>query len=146
MDVNEVLSEVRDALSAKWVFGHPIHQGGVTLVPVARVRGAGGGGGGAAPKGMGEGSGSGFGLSARPAGAYVLRGGRVQWRPAVDANRVILGAQVLAGLLILARSWVLLARSFALRRRASSGDFEELRRRVKALRPRKGLLRRMRFA
>lgn len=144
MDVNEVLSEVRDALSAKWVFGHPIHQGGVTLVPVARVRGGGGGGGGAAPKGLGEGSGSGFGLSARPAGAYVLRGGRVHWRPAVDANRVILGAQILAGLFILARSWVLLARTWTLRSRASSRNVEGLRRRMQAFNP-KEFRRRLRF-
>jgi hypothetical protein len=42
------------------------------------------------------GSGSGFGLAARPVGAYLIRGEEVTWRPAVDLNRIVLGAQVVA--------------------------------------------------
>jgi uncharacterized spore protein YtfJ len=68
----------------------------VTVIPVARVAGGAGGGGGAAPQGEGQGEGSGFGVSARPAGVFVLKGDKVRWQPAVDVNRVILGAQVVA--------------------------------------------------
>ncbi|MFC7528357.1 sporulation protein [Actinoplanes sp. GCM10030250] len=53
----------------------------------------------------GEGSGGGFGFSARPAGVYVLKNGKVTWQPAVDVNRIILGAQfVLITALLVARS------------------------------------------
>jgi uncharacterized spore protein YtfJ len=106
MDVNEVIDRARDAFNARRVFGEPIHQGEVTLVPAAWVAGGGGGGGGEAPTpgketSAGKGYGSGFGLRARPAGAFVMRNGKVSWKPAVDVNRIILGAQVLMGLLLL---------------------------------------------
>ena len=39
--------------------------------------------------------GSGFGVTARPVGAFIVRGGELSWRPAVDVNR-ILGGQVVA--------------------------------------------------
>ena len=109
MDVNEVIDRARDAFNVRRVFGDPIQQGAVTLIPVAWVSGGGGGGGGegTAPEGAertsgtGKGYGSGFGLRARPAGAFVLCDGQVHWMPAVDVNRIILGAQVLVGLLLL---------------------------------------------
>lgn len=106
MDVNEVIDRARDAFNARRVFGEPIQQGEVTLVPAAWVSGGGGGGGGEGPAEgtettTGKGYGSGFGLRARPAGAFVLRQGKVRWKPAVDVNRIILGAQVLVGLFLL---------------------------------------------
>ena len=58
------------------------------------MHGGAGGGTGEGPDGEGKGTGSGFGLSARPAGAYVIRGDEVAWRPAVDPNKVIIGAAV----------------------------------------------------
>ena len=39
-------------------------------------------------------AGGGFGLSATPAGAYVIRGGAVEWQPAIDVNRIVLGGQI----------------------------------------------------
>jgi uncharacterized spore protein YtfJ len=107
MDVNEVIDRARDAFNVRRVFGDPIQQGAVTLVPAAWVSGGGGGGGGEAPATEGaqgaesKGYGSGFGLRARPAGAFVLRNGKVRWMPAVDVNRIILGAQVLVGIVLL---------------------------------------------
>ncbi|HEX5753280.1 MAG TPA: spore germination protein GerW family protein [Archangium sp.] len=109
MDVNEVIDRARDAFSVRRVFGEPIQQGAVTLIPAARVTGGGGGGGGEGPvaegaqgaESTGKGYGSGFGLNARPAGAFVLRNGKVRWMPAVDVNRIILGAQLLVGLVLL---------------------------------------------
>ncbi len=83
MNPNELLQGVRDAISVRRVFGEPIEQDGVLVVPVARVAGGGGGGGD-----NDENGGGGFGLSGRPAGVYVIKDGNVSWRPAVDPVRV----------------------------------------------------------
>ena len=98
MDVNELMHQTRDALTVTRLFGDPVERDGVTVIPVAVVRGGGGGGHGEGPApdgvGTGSGSGGGFGITAKPAGVYVMEGGRVGWRPAVDVNRIVLGAQV----------------------------------------------------
>jgi hypothetical protein len=44
----------------------------------------------------GEGAGAGMSLSAKPVGAFVVRGSDVSWRPALDLNRIVLGGQVVA--------------------------------------------------
>ncbi len=95
-DVLETIEQAKDALTVKRVFGDPYEKNGVTVIPAARVQGAAGGGNGEGPEGEGKGSGSGFGLHARPAGAYVIHGDEVDWRPAVDPNKVIIGAAVVA--------------------------------------------------
>jgi uncharacterized spore protein YtfJ len=89
-NVDEILKGARDAITAKRVYGDPIEQDGVTVVPAAVVGGGGGGGGDAEGNG-----GTGFGLGARPVGAWVIRGGDVSWSPAVDVNRIALYALVL---------------------------------------------------
>jgi uncharacterized spore protein YtfJ len=103
-DVASVLSGARDAMTVRRVFGDPYERNGVTVIPAAAVQGGGGGGGGD------DGSGGGFGLTARPVGAYVIRDGRVVWEPAVDWNKVILGAQIVVVVLAMAavsinRAW-----------------------------------------
>lgn len=99
MDVQEVVDRFRDAVNVRRVYGEPIQQDGATVIPAARL----GGGGGGGDRGGGEQarSGSGFGLGARPAGAFVFRGGKVRWIPALDLNRVILGGQLVAALALL---------------------------------------------
>jgi uncharacterized spore protein YtfJ len=96
----ETIREIVDSATASKVFGTPLRQDGLTVLPVAKVRGGGGGGGGPATQPHGDheqsGMGGGLGLSARPLGVFVIKDGRVSWRPAVDVNRVILGAQVVA--------------------------------------------------
>lgn len=89
MDYTELLSEVKDAITVKRVYGDPIEKDGMTVIPVAFVRGGGGG------------SGSGFGVSARPAGVYVIKDGDVVWRPAFDLGRTILWGQLTGIALIL---------------------------------------------
>ena len=107
MDVEKTIEGAKDALTVKRVFGEPYVKNGVTVIPAAKVQGGAGGGGGEAPDGSGKGSGSGFGVNARPAGVYVVKGDDVVWRPAVDVNKIILGAQVVAVLaLLLARTVV----------------------------------------
>jgi uncharacterized spore protein YtfJ len=100
--VERLLSETRDTLTVKRVFGDPFERNGVTVIPVASVRGTAGGGGGGDSEGNG-GTGGGFGISARPVGAFVVRGDDVSWRPAYDATRVALIGELVAmvGLLTL---------------------------------------------
>ncbi|GIE75318.1 hypothetical protein Aph02nite_12680 [Actinoplanes philippinensis] len=97
----EILEHARTGTStAGRVFGEPIERDGVTVVPVAVIRGGGGGGAGSgSPEGGdkvdGEGSGGGFGFTARPAGVFVIRDGDAHWRPALDVNRIVAGGQLL---------------------------------------------------
>jgi uncharacterized spore protein YtfJ len=102
VDVMQTIEQAKDSMTVKRVYGEPLEKGGVTVIPAARVQGGAGGGGGEGPQGEGRGSGSGFGVNAKPVGAFVIRGDEVVWRPAIDVNRVILGAQIVAlvGLLV----------------------------------------------
>lgn len=95
-NVDELLEGARDAITVKRVYGDPIEQEGVTVIPAAAVGGGGGGGGDAEHNG-----GGGFGLRARPVGAYVIRGDHVTWVPAIDVTRL---AVVALGILVLVRS------------------------------------------
>jgi uncharacterized spore protein YtfJ len=88
--VGRMLEQVRAAATVKQVFGDPITQGEVTLLPVAAVRGALGGGLSE------EGTGGGFAVTARPVGVYQMRGDEVTWVPAADTTRVIALGQAVA--------------------------------------------------
>ena len=104
-DVMKTVEQAKDAMTVKRVCGDPFEKDGVTVIPAARVQGGAGGGGGEGPEGEGRGSGTGFGLNARPAGAFVIKGDEVEWRPAVDINKVIAGGQLVAvAALLLART------------------------------------------
>lgn len=111
MEVSELLDKTRGDISARRVFGDPVQQGDAIVIPAARVSGGAGGGEGKGPAEQGSGTGSGFGLSARPAGAFIVRNGHVRWRPAIDVNRIILGGQMVAIVGILVLGTVLRARS-----------------------------------
>jgi uncharacterized spore protein YtfJ len=105
MDPNELMQQARDALTVTRVFGEPYERDGVTVIPAASIRGGAGGGRGEGPTpdggGTGSGSGGGFGLTAKPAGVYVIEGTKVRWQPAVDVNRIILGGQIVAVVMLL---------------------------------------------
>jgi uncharacterized spore protein YtfJ len=87
MKVEELLSKARDSMSVSTVYGPPVDQDGITVIPAARVVGGGGGGTGH-DEGGPEGEGGGFGMTAKPAGAYVIDHGKVSWQPAVDPARI----------------------------------------------------------
>jgi uncharacterized spore protein YtfJ len=101
MNATKIIEEAGNVLAVKRVFGDPIERDGVTIVPVARVRGGGGGGEGTGPaaaegeKGQAPGGwGGGWGAQATPAGVFVIKGGDVAWQPAVDVNRLAIGGQI----------------------------------------------------
>jgi uncharacterized spore protein YtfJ len=94
MKSDELLPLAQDGLTVRRVFGEPHSQDGITVIPAARILGGGGGGSGQVSEGQ-EGEGGGFGIVARPAGAFVIKDGRVRWVPAFDVNRALLLAAVL---------------------------------------------------
>ena len=99
MDTEMVWEKARNLMTVERVFGEPFEKDGITLIPVAAVRGGGGAGGGTetSPEGEeGSGFGSGFGITARPVGAYVIKDGRVEWQEATDTLRAVLGWQTVA--------------------------------------------------
>jgi uncharacterized spore protein YtfJ len=100
--VHRMIEQARDAMTVRRVYGDPYEKNGVTVIPAARVQGGAGGGGGEGPEGQGTGTGGGFGVNARPAGAFVIHGDDVDWRPAIDVNKIIMGGQLIAaaGLLL----------------------------------------------
>ena len=97
-EVLETIERAKDALTVKRVYGEPYEKDDVIVIPAARVQGGGGAGSGVGPEGEGGGSGSGggFGVNAKPAGAWIISGDDVQWRPAIDVNKIIMGGQVIA--------------------------------------------------
>jgi uncharacterized spore protein YtfJ len=103
------LDAVKDVLTVKRVFGDAYELDGVTVIPVAALRGGGGGGGGEgdAPdaQGSGSGAGLGFGVNVRPVGAFVVKDGIVTWSPSIDQMRIVMGRTLvtLAGILVLGR-------------------------------------------
>jgi uncharacterized spore protein YtfJ len=104
VEVNEILNHARDAMTVKRVFGDPYEKDGVVIIPVANVMGGAGAGGGtgvgarratssedaAGESASDSGYGMGYGLRASPAGVYVIKGGEVEWKPALDMNRLTL--------------------------------------------------------
>jgi uncharacterized spore protein YtfJ len=116
-DDNAVLESLRDAIDhtvTGRVFGEPVVQDGLIVLPVAKVAGGAGGGGGSsgsAGEGQESGSGSGFGVWARPVGVFVIKDGKVGWRPAIDVTKVLLGSQAVAV------AALLVVRAFVKRRR-----------------------------
>jgi uncharacterized spore protein YtfJ len=103
MDPTAVMEQTQDLLTVNRVFGEPYERDGLTIIPAAAIRGgAGGGSGEGGDDGeTGQGSGAGFGVRATPAGLVVIRGEEVTWQPALDLNRVIVGGQVVAVVLLL---------------------------------------------
>jgi len=97
MNVENTLQKSRDMFKAKRVYGDPIEQDGVTVVPAAEIRGGGGGGGSDDGNGHSDGGG-GFGISARPVGAWVVQDGRADWKPVIDVGRLMVGVIALLSL------------------------------------------------
>jgi uncharacterized spore protein YtfJ len=91
MNTPEVLDDLRSSIGAKRVYGEPVHEDGVTVIPAAAVRG--GGGAGSDESG---GGGVGFGIAGSPKGAWIVKDGEVAWKPAVDVTRVLVLGELTA--------------------------------------------------
>jgi uncharacterized spore protein YtfJ len=85
---DRLIERLAELISAKAgvraVFGEPVQQAGVTVIPVARVRWGFGGGGGrseAAPDGPASGSGGGGGVAADPIGYVEIGSDGATFRP-----------------------------------------------------------------
>jgi hypothetical protein len=91
MNMPEVLDQVRSSIDAKRVYADAVHEDGVTVVPAATVRG--GGGGGSDEVGA---AGGGFGIVGNPTGAWVVKEGKVSWKPAIDATKVLVIGELTA--------------------------------------------------
>ena len=108
-----ILDQIKEVVSGSTVFGNPYEKDGLILIPAMKVRG--GGGGGQEKGDDTAGGGGGVGLDAKPAGAFVINGGEVSWIPAVDVNRVIFGAQLVAIIALISWRSVAKARTRARR-------------------------------
>ncbi len=91
MNALEAVSQAKDVITVRRVYGEPYQEDGVTIIPAANVMGGGGGGGDTTGNG-----GAGFGVRARPAGAWVIKDGEAKWKPAFDLNRTVLVGQLIA--------------------------------------------------
>ena len=100
MDIDALLAEARETVHVKRVFGEPIERDGSLLIPVAVVLGGGGGGASDDQHDQPGGAGGGFGVWARPLGVYVVRDGRVEFRPALDTTAFALAAALLLSRLL----------------------------------------------
>lgn len=113
-EVLDTIEQATEAMTVRRVFGEPVEKNGITTIPAASVRGGAGGGRGEGPAGEGSGHGGGFAMNAMPAGAFVIKGDDVRWRPAIDVNKVILGAQAVAIVAMLLARAIVKARASTL--------------------------------
>jgi uncharacterized spore protein YtfJ len=112
--VLDALRETVDNVTVGKVFGTPITQGETIVLPVAKIGGGAGGGSGTGPGEQGQengGTGGGLGISAKPLGVFVLRDGKVSWRPVVDVNKIIVGGQIVAVTALLVARALITARA-----------------------------------
>lgn len=89
-DLTSLMREVKETIAingrARAVFGQPVSNDGVTIIPVAKVTTMGGGGGGwsdddpAKQDGEGGGGGLGFSTTAEPEGMIMMKDGEVKYK------------------------------------------------------------------
>ena len=107
----EMMTETKDLVTVKKVYGEPYQSNGVTFIPAASVRGGMGSGEGEGSATTPAGRGGGMGMTARPIGAYRIKGDDVDWVPAVDVSRVIVTGQLVAMVALLVIRSILKARA-----------------------------------
>jgi len=121
MKLDEMVATARDAITVRRVFAEPYEKDGVTVIAAALVTGGAGGGSGHDTTGQ-TGEGGGFGMTARPAGAFILKDGTVRWQPAVDVNRMLATIGSVLIVFMVSRALVARARARADVRRAREND------------------------
>jgi uncharacterized spore protein YtfJ len=114
MNAMDLLQKIGETLGStatvKSVFGEPIHAGGKTVVPVAKVAYGFGGGFGSGKDSahadrQGEGGGGGGGVRAFPAGALEITDGDTRFVPFTDIGQLVVAfaAGAVLGALIFRR-------------------------------------------
>jgi len=97
--IQQLTDKVEKSGNVKALFGDPIREGGITLIPVANIKIRGGGGGG---KGEIEGkeNGKGFGMGmitvANPLGFIEIKDGEAKFNQIIDMTKVAI-AIIFAG-------------------------------------------------
>ena len=103
--IKDVMTEVEKHNNVKAIFGDPIREKNVVIIPVGSVSSRGGGGGGGAknedsgegsdkvsnfkfPKGKGSGMGVGYARQVRPIGYIEIKEDKAVFKPIVDAGKI----------------------------------------------------------
>jgi uncharacterized spore protein YtfJ len=84
MEVDELFRRAGKYLTVRRAYGPSYDHDGVLMVPVAIVAGGAGGGSGVAAGTDEQRAGGGFGGLVYPIGVYVVRDGKVRFRPTLD--------------------------------------------------------------
>ena len=117
--VKELMTEIEKHNNIKAIFGEPVREKDVVIVPVGSVAMSGGGGGGGGQpdkdgkddsgshkllKGWGSGMGIGYARKVKPIGYIEIRDGKTSYKPIIDAGKIssVAIAAGLAGATILA--------------------------------------------
>lgn len=123
--IRDIVTEVEKHNNIKAIFGDPIREKGVVIIPVGSVasKGGGGGGGGMMPrkesregamsegkssKDWGSGLGVGYARLVKPLGFIEIKEDRAEFKPIVDAGKVAMvaiGAGII-GASMMARLWL----------------------------------------
>jgi hypothetical protein len=86
MKLRETIDTIVADPNAARVYGQPYETAdGVTIIPVARVRGK-------TKPGADDAE---LSLRAKPVGVFVIKDGKASWEPAVDATRIALMAEMI---------------------------------------------------
>ena len=108
--LDDVMKDAKDTLTVRRVYGEPFQENGITVIPAAAVRGGGGGGEGVNAESQETGFGGGFGMTARPIGAFRIKGDDVSWVPAADTTKVLIFGEIALIVALLVLRSVLRAR------------------------------------
>jgi uncharacterized spore protein YtfJ len=94
--IDRIAEKLGAQANARAVYAEPVERGGVTVIPVAKVRWGFGGGSGSEKEG---GSGGGGGVQASPLGFIEIHDGVAEFRPIKDQTAEVLTAlpMVIAG-------------------------------------------------
>jgi hypothetical protein len=84
MKAIDVLNETRETLTARRINGEPYVSGPPPPPSIAAGMTV-----SEHDKDGQDGEGAGFGVDGRPAGAYVIKDGKVSWFPAINPNQII---------------------------------------------------------
>jgi uncharacterized spore protein YtfJ len=102
--IQSVTEKVEKTANVKVVFGDPVKEGKLTIIPVAKTSVKGGGGGGSGEeKTKGKGGGIGLGLMVKttPMGYIKVKDGKAEFVEIIDKSKIMMGGLILGGIVLL---------------------------------------------